>query len=356
MDNDDFKDDTLTGANTSHRTNVMFVQPANLEMPNDSRNKLDLIKPKDIKLLVDKQKQITPYKTMVKGVPPIRTEINVVESTTDIIRTEEIIHTLVRMDKRYENVEPINQKIGSFAGFQSLIQPAVVKSKPYYFLTLPKPPHKSVIHEVMTRMVSVIEEKNMPFVQLIGDQPVYTLIVQIKNEHAARFKNIIPVLGPFHTQCSFITAINKRFSGSGISDLIVSADIIAEKSIDQAFRAKHFRRIVRALQLVYESLQRGIIQLGIKEGLIIPERVQVLLENIRSPSTFSKEQLQDFVQTIKESEEFTTFMCDSYKIIENYNSEMANYWLSFMNMVEVLIMNIHSLKVKDGRCLRHPYE
>ena len=25
MDNDDFKDDTLTGANTSHRTNVMFV-------------------------------------------------------------------------------------------------------------------------------------------------------------------------------------------------------------------------------------------------------------------------------------------------------------------------------------------
>ena len=114
----------------------------------------------------------------------------------------------------------------------------------------------------------------MPFFQLIGDQPVYTLTVQIKNEDAARFKNIIPVLGPFHTQCSLITAINKRFSGSGISDLIVSADIIAEKSIDQAFRAKYFRRIVRALQLVYESLQRSIIQLGIKEGLVISELVQ----------------------------------------------------------------------------------
>ena len=64
----------------------------------------------------------------------------------------------------------------------------------------------------------------MPFVQLIGDQPVYTLIVEIRNEDAARF-----------TQCSFITAINKRFSGSGISDLIVSAYIIiAERSIDQA--------------------------------------------------------------------------------------------------------------------------
>ena len=30
IDNDDFKDDTLTGADTSHRTNVMFVQLASL--------------------------------------------------------------------------------------------------------------------------------------------------------------------------------------------------------------------------------------------------------------------------------------------------------------------------------------
>ena len=30
MDNDDFKDDTLTGPDTSHRTNVIFVQPSNI--------------------------------------------------------------------------------------------------------------------------------------------------------------------------------------------------------------------------------------------------------------------------------------------------------------------------------------
>ena len=30
MDTDDFSDDALTGANTSHRTNVMFVQPENI--------------------------------------------------------------------------------------------------------------------------------------------------------------------------------------------------------------------------------------------------------------------------------------------------------------------------------------
>ena len=31
VDNDNFQNDTLTGGNTSHRTNVMYVQQANLE-------------------------------------------------------------------------------------------------------------------------------------------------------------------------------------------------------------------------------------------------------------------------------------------------------------------------------------
>ena len=62
--------------------------------------------------------------------------------------------------------------------------------------------------------------------QLVGDQPVYTLIVLLRNEKFDKF-NIIPVLYPFHTQCSFIAVINKRFSGSEITELIVSADIIS---------------------------------------------------------------------------------------------------------------------------------
>ena len=97
----------------------------------------------------------------------------------------------------------------------------------------------------MTRLLNVIETKTLPFVLLTGDQPVYTLIVQLRNEGNGKFDKIIPVLGPFHTQVAFITAISKRFEGSGLSDLFVSAGIIAEKSADQALRGKHFRRIVR---------------------------------------------------------------------------------------------------------------
>ena len=188
----------------------------------------------------------------------------------------------------------------------------------------------------MMRLIGVMAEKNILFMQLVGDQPVYTLIVQLRNENFDKFKNIIPVLGPFHTQCSFITVINKRFAGSGITKLIVSADIIADKSVDQAFRGKHYRRIVRALQLVYEALQRNIRN-GMREGLTLSEDVLELLDKVRNTSECTIEQLIGYVNSLKENVEFKKFMCDAYKIIEGYNSPMASYWLSFMEMVEIRI-------------------
>ena len=71
----------------------------------------------------------------------------------------------------------------------------------------------------------------------------------------------------------------------------MSADIIADKSVDQAFRGKHYRRIVRALQLVYEALQRNIIRNGMREGLTLSEDVLELLDKVRNASECIIEQL-----------------------------------------------------------------
>ena len=93
----------------------------------------------------------------------------------------------------------------------------------------------------MACILKAIDGKNMPFVLLTGDQPVYILIIQIRNGTDGRFNKIIPI---FHTQVAFISAIS----------IFVSAGIIADKSVDQAMHGKQFRRIVRTLQLTYESL------------------------------------------------------------------------------------------------------
>ena len=96
-----------------------------------------------------------------------------------------------------------------------------------------------------------------PICPLTGDQPVYTLIVQLRNESKEKFNKIIPILGPFLTQVAFITTIVKRFEGSGLSDIFVTASITADKSVDQVMRRKHFRRIVGALNFHAKLCNQG---------------------------------------------------------------------------------------------------
>ena len=54
----------------------------------------------------------------------------------------------------------------------------VVKSKAYYFVTYPELPKKPVLSDVMMKIAVVV-----------GDQTVYTLLVEdIKNEHAQEYE------------------------------------------------------------------------------------------------------------------------------------------------------------------------
>ena len=110
----------------------------------------------------------------------------------------------------------------------------------------------------MQRCKQAAEEKSMPFIQLIGDQPVYTLIVEVKNENQGDFQNILPVLGGFHTQATFI-AMYRRFKGSGLEDLAVAAGIVEAGSADQALKGKHHKRGMRLHKLMYECLARLLV-------------------------------------------------------------------------------------------------
>ena len=253
------------------------------------------------------QHKIHPYKTVKRGQPAVRKEIDISLQTSDEQRKRGVMHVLARLDIAGKNIPADEQKVGSFAGFQANIHEYVVKSTAYYFLTFPKPPQKSVVHEVMCRMVTAAGCKSMPCIQLVDDQPVYALIIQLKNENPEKFQLILPFLGPFHAHISFISAINKRFHGSGLSEIVVAADIISDGSVDQALRGKHYNRGIRCLSLMYEVLIRRIIFRGVSEGLNLSSELKSRLEVLRSPCNSSKEQLQAIADDLLMDAEFKSF-------------------------------------------------
>ena len=60
------------------------------------------------------------------------------------------------------------------------------------------------------------------------------LLLELKCENPDKYEKLIPFMGPFHIQMSFIYTIYKRFKGSGIADVFVAAGDIAEGSVDKA--------------------------------------------------------------------------------------------------------------------------
>lgn len=345
-DNDDFKDDTVTGAGTSHRTNLMFVQKLHLIRPitRIGTERLKLVSSSELKQLSDRRNEINPYRTMRPGLPPIREQINTDEIGLGKQRNRMMIHTILRLDETLDCVEPSDQNIASYRGCQANIRPICSRSKAYYFCTLPQPPNKTVVHEVMTRTLEVAVQKRMPFVLLTGDQPVYTLMVQLKNENEGKFKKIIPFLGPFHQQCSFMACILKRFAGSGLEDILVAAGVIADGSVEKALKGKHYRRGVRLFGQMYESLMRTIVKRAQQNGIYVPSELFTKVKMLRE-STEPREDLTASWTQIEKNESFTSF---ATKVFEDLSeNSMTNFWLSFMEMVEILYMNINSIRLAN---------
>ena len=63
-----------------------------------------------------------------------------------------------------------------------------------YHTTYPEPPSKSVLHDVMLKLVEGMCSKNIPFSFFVGDMLTYKTILQLKAEIPDCFKDIIPFL------------------------------------------------------------------------------------------------------------------------------------------------------------------
>ena len=132
IDNDDFKDDDLTGGTTSHRTNMMFVQPEKyIDKKEGDATNLKRCSRGMLKEIAMKENNIKPYVTIERGEPAKFEEIEVDPPNTSSIRKKLFAHAIVRTDESGDDILPENQTIGAFTGFMNSLSNAEDRSKPY---------------------------------------------------------------------------------------------------------------------------------------------------------------------------------------------------------------------------------
>ena len=348
-DNDDFPIDTLTGtAAGAHRTNVMFVQIDNERKHVDTA----LVRPTKKKDIAERLKGVCESLTSVQQYkipaeasrePPTRERVDAAKHGTSPQRIRSVIHTLARVSENGSRPSPEDQKVPAYSGLQSCIQEDKPKSKAYFHTTYNEPPKKSVINDIICKLINSMKEKKMPYSFLVGDLPTYKLILELITENPEEYKDVIPIMGAFHQQMSFIYAIYKRFKGSGISDVLVSAGVIVEGSVDQALRGKHYRRGLRCIMLWREVLIHKRIT-KLLEGTTLSNQAVQNLAILRNALEETKVSLASACTELEDDESIRKLVDAVY---EKPGTDMGDYWVSFMEMSDVLIQNVHACHVCD---------
>jgi hypothetical protein len=103
-----------------------------------------------------------------------------------------------------DHSDAAEQTIPSYNGFHASLNVEQRKRKAYFHMSYNQPPNKSVVNDILDKLSTIIATKRMPFAFLVGDHPVYVLITLLKAENPAKYRDIVPFLGPFHTQCVMI--------------------------------------------------------------------------------------------------------------------------------------------------------
>ena len=345
-DNDNFKDDDLTGGTTSNRTNMMFIQPEKFIVEKlKGKTSLKRCSNGELKEMVAEEISISPYAHTERGEPATFDRIDTTAPTTESIRKKMMIHAIVRTNDDGSTISPEDQSIGAFTGFMSSISEPAERSKAYYYLTLPKSPSKKVLYTMMEKAVAAANLKQMPFIQFVGDQPVFALLEELKAENSEKFELIIPVLGSFHTQMAFMSAILQRFNGSGIKDILVNAGLIVDGSVDQALRGKHYNRAQRLYKLLYEALTRQLIKCGEDHGITL-QNVNHLIEPIRDLKRSSNDRLLSMKMLLLDTD-FSSYVTRLFSCVDGPTNHLAKFIISLMEMIEILFMNIDSIRTHN---------
>ena len=71
-----------------------------------------------------------------------------------------------------------------------------------------------------------------------------------------QFSSIVLRMGTFHTICVALSILEKRFKDSGVKDIFIESQIVAEGSISGVIYGKHYNRGVRAHKYLYEAMMR----------------------------------------------------------------------------------------------------
>ena len=115
----------------------------------------------------------------------------------------------------------------------------------------------TTVNEVLNQSLIIMRSLQLTKIVCVFDQALYAKATEFTCKHPDKFKaTIIIRLGRFHTICTLLVIVGKRFQDSGWRVLCIESGMIADSSISGVMDGLMYNQAVRLHKLVYEAVVR----------------------------------------------------------------------------------------------------
>ncbi|KAL9979291.1 hypothetical protein ACROYT_G016935 [Oculina patagonica] len=338
VDNIDINEETLSGMGTFHATQFAALRRKNEEepkvdlkiVPNSSR-KLNLEIPSELHELqqVDiragKPEPVMNEPVVAEWYEPDKTLIK------ETFR-KKLAWILSRLVKQQSEV----QRVPGWTGFNHLLS----KNDPQPTIIGPLPILNAAAHEFDTLWTVILKY-----------EALYNKAKMLQWTRTEECKDVVIMLGGFHTQMTFSKVIGKYMESSGLSDIWVESEVFEDSTALNVLKGKVWNRVIRAHKLSYEALWRVLWPLFLawsqENGKNLDGSLEVLGRKLAEGfSTGTNEERDAAYASLMEA------LTRIPEVIEEFEAAHADsatfcYWRKYMYMVSILLRFTRALREGD---------
>lgn len=342
-DNIDYREETVTGHDTTHYTNGIIVQKNN---QNDFANVsvIKLGKKSRKRTIYPPVRPVSNYYLGKRCNPELVSEITVCQQEKESFKHSKLIDSLYIFSKLTTSD---NQELPGWTGFNSTLEQGNVlplSTIRYLPVLEANPTEFSTINNILLKSLEIADKMNIKEIVLVFDEAIYAKAQQIRFKEEKFKDRLVLRLGEFHTSMTFLAILGKRFKDAGLSNIFIESGIVAEGSVNGVLNGKHYNRSIRCHKLVFEALSRLLWNAFFNsmpadectESLKIADHIY----NSYKVGLLKKNEIpEDFISLVEKFEKFVAENCER-------NVTFA-FWVSYLDMVGCLLSFLRATRTAD---------
>ena len=367
-DNNDRNEETLDGKGTMHATATIVLQnnhpspelPAPGRTPDVSAANGPLLRSsRRPRALIPSERLTLPLFVPPRSIasPHLSASGLTETQSTDALAPGEdldIVWLLLRSTQatsRFGRSAAEPQEVPPWSGFNASVACTAVQpvTRIAYLPLIPESPTDgAVVGEVIQRCVLMARSHGQSHCILTCDQAMYAKAVQVMSQKRDAYPEVVLRMGSFHTILSFLGVIGKRFADGGLSDLLVDAGVVGPSACRAALSGKHYNRAIRMHKLAFEALWQ--CRWEVFERTLEHAENGGDLQHIEDAICALRDSgIYDAASMATKSSAFAVLKADYCRSSQQEASKpsMASYWLSYLEMISLLLQFIRATRTGD---------